>query len=122
MNLKALHINVISVSGQNNSSKTLVVNDGVIKGLVGQKPKGCKLKNSLGKEKDVSNISFKISKTFPLFKLSVQNFFPVISLAVDRHYKINNRKGGDIEEKKLKKEENNISLCEDARYNWELQA
>jgi hypothetical protein len=102
---------------RNNSLETLVVNDGVIRGLVGQKPKGYNLKNSLGKEKDASNITFLISRTFPLVEFLVQNFFPIISLAVDRHCKINKRKGGDIERKILKKEENYITLCEDARYN-----
>ncbi len=105
----------------NNSLETSVVNDGVIKGLVGQKPKGWKLKNSLGKEKDSSNIFFKISRTFPLVELSLQNFFPIISLAVDRHCKNNKRKGGDIVEKNLKKEKNYITLCEDTRHNCELQ-
>jgi hypothetical protein len=85
----------------NNSLQTLVVNDGVIKGLVGQKQEGCKLKNSLSKEEDANNISFKISRTFPLDELSLQNFFPIISIVVDRHCKINKRKGGNIEGKKI---------------------
>jgi hypothetical protein len=48
----------------NNSSKTLVVNEDVIKGVVGQKPKGCRSKNSLDKEEDEGRISFQISRTF----------------------------------------------------------
>jgi hypothetical protein len=35
----------------NSSSKTLVINDGVIKGVTEQKPKGCKSKNSLDNKK-----------------------------------------------------------------------
>jgi hypothetical protein len=37
----------------------------------------------LGREKDASNLSFKISKSFPLTKPSLQNFFPTTSLAID---------------------------------------
>jgi len=55
----------------NNSLETLVINDDVIKGLIGQNLEGCKSKNSLGKEKDASDISFKIPKTFPLVELSL---------------------------------------------------
>jgi hypothetical protein len=40
-------------------------------------------KNSLGREEDVSNLSFKISKPFPPKKPSLQNFFPTTSLAID---------------------------------------
>jgi hypothetical protein len=102
---------------RNNSLETLVINDGVIKGLIGQKLEGCKSKNSLGKEEDAGDICFKIPKTFPLVEPSLQNFFLIISLAIDRHCKINKRKRGNIERNKLKKEENYITLCEDARYN-----
>jgi hypothetical protein len=48
----------------NNSSKTSIVNDGVIKGIAAHKPKGYKLNNSLDREKDEGTIFFKISKTF----------------------------------------------------------
>jgi len=101
----------------NNSLETLVINDGVIKGLVGQKLEGCKSKNSLGKEEDAGDISFKIPKHFLLLNLHYKNFFLIISLTIDRHCKINKRKRGNIERNKLKKEENYITLCEDARYN-----
>ncbi len=42
----------------NNSLETLVINDGVIKGLIGQKLEGCKSKNSLGKEEDAGDNLF----------------------------------------------------------------
>jgi len=62
-------------------------------------------------------ISFKFPKTFPLVEPSLQKNFLIISLAIDRHCKINKRKRGNIERNKLKKEENYITLCEDAKYN-----
>jgi hypothetical protein len=59
----------------NDLSKTSVLNDGVIKGVVAQKSKGCKSKNSLDRKEDEGNISSKISKTFFLEVPSLHNFF-----------------------------------------------
>jgi DNA topoisomerase VI subunit A len=50
---------------------------------VGQKPEVCRSKNSLDKEEDASNLSFKISKPFLPTKLSLQNFFQTTSLAIN---------------------------------------
>ncbi len=66
-----------------NSSKTLVVIDDVIKGVVAQKPWGCKSKNSLDREEKKGKISFKISKTFSFAVPSLHNFFLDTSLAID---------------------------------------
>jgi hypothetical protein len=48
----------------NNSSKTSIINDGVIKGVAAHKPKGCKLRNSLDREKDEGRISSKFQRHF----------------------------------------------------------
>jgi hypothetical protein len=45
----------------NNSSKTSIVNDAVIKGVVTHKPKGYNSRNSLDREEDQGRISFKNS-------------------------------------------------------------
>jgi hypothetical protein len=67
----------------NNSSKTSIVNDGVIKGVTTQKQKGCKSNNSLDRKEDEGRISSKISKTFFLEVPSLHNFFLDVSLAID---------------------------------------
>jgi hypothetical protein len=68
---------------RNNSSKTVIVIDGVIKGVVGQKPYLCMSKNSLDKEEDEGMISFKMSRLYFLVDPSLDNFFLNGSLAVD---------------------------------------
>jgi hypothetical protein len=67
----------------NNSSKTSIVNDGVIKGVATHKPKGCKSNNSLDRKEDEGKISSKISKTFFLEVPSLHNFFLDVSLVID---------------------------------------
>lgn len=48
----------------NNSLKTPLVNDGVIKGVAVQKPKGCKSKNSLDRKVDEGGIPPKFQRHF----------------------------------------------------------
>jgi hypothetical protein len=66
----------------NNSSKTLVVIDGVIKGVAGQKRYLRMSKNSLDEEEDEGMISFKMSRLYFLAKPSLHNFFLNVSLAI----------------------------------------
>jgi hypothetical protein len=68
---------------RNNSSKTLIVVDGVIKGVAEQKPYLCMSKNSLDKEEDEGMISFKMSRLYFLAEPSLDNFFLNVSLVVD---------------------------------------
>ncbi len=67
----------------NNSSKTLIVIDGVIKGVAWQKPYLCMSKNSLDQEEDEGMISFKMSRLYFLVEPSLDNFFLNVSLAID---------------------------------------
>jgi hypothetical protein len=67
----------------NNLSKTLVVINGVIKGVIGQKPYLHMSKNSLDKEEDESIISFKMSRLYFLVDPSLHNFFLNVSSIVD---------------------------------------
>ncbi len=102
----------------NNLAKTLVVIDGVIKGVVGQKPYLHMSKNSLNKKEDENMISFKMSRLYFLTELSLHNFFLNVSSAVDI-IKIRKEKKQHRREK-IENEKNYITFFEDERWSWKL--
>ncbi len=83
MKFRALHINAISISGPQQLIKKLVVINGVIKGVAGQKPYLHMSKNSLDKEEDKCMISFKMSRLYFLVDPSLHNFSLNVSWTID---------------------------------------
>jgi len=119
MNFKALHIDVIFISGPQQFIKDTINSQCWCNKMCSKTNIYIYIyrsKRSLGREKDASNLSFKISKSFPLTKPSLQNFFPTTSLAIDIA-KLIKEKEETWKGKKVEKQENYITLCEDARCN-----